>query len=433
MTFPYLCVFLGLIEDNKGATKDDLKKEQAKDATGVTDVSTPDCESSLDKEIVIEENNGGAISDKAPPFPESPPQDTPSTPKKAHPISVETPTSASKNGGNTLRVLRSSSKNTRKSYNHHFTRSFKNEDTSKRPSSSPLKSRYSRSPEDTKGWRKSTSPRGVLGKRNLAGNTEKVSPSRKSMQVSPQRRYLPKFSRGASFSKDKKSPVTTTRKQRTKAANKIQKNTVNGKLPRKGMNSNIKMNAKVVKKFSPNRNMRNSGRHSTESASKINTSRANGRTPKREPTNESESRVNQTPTNNKASLDVPISEVNAMETYINLDFVLNANQLMSELVTDSSREEGTLDTASELERRDILKLAKLYRLRVRMAGKRGELPVALIKGRESSLPEPGEVDRLLYQMTRSMVLKRQVVKSKESMKLELSRRSMASPAKKPRV
>jgi hypothetical protein len=137
-----------------------------------------------------------------------------------------------------------------------------------------------------------------------------------------------------------------------------------------------------------------------------------------------------------ATSTVSPSSDKPMDKYIDLDFLLNANQLMSELVADSSREEGTLDTASEAERRHIVDLAKLYRLRVRMGGNKGELPVALIKGRESSLPHPGQVDSLLHKMTHAMVIKTQIAKSKEQSakrKLSSSRRSMASPTKKRRV
>ena len=81
---------------------------------------------------------------------------------------------------------------------------------------------------------------------------------------------------------------------------------------------------------------------------------------------------------------------------VNLDFLLTVNQVMSDLVSDEDQEEATLDQVNKHERKEVLHLAKLYRLRVRMAAKcEGEFPVVLVKGRESCLPKPGDVDSLL--------------------------------------
>ncbi|XP_046843967.1 uncharacterized protein MAL13P1.304-like isoform X2 [Xenia sp. Carnegie-2017] len=120
---------------------------------------------------------------------------------------------------------------------------------------------------------------------------------------------------------------------------------------------------------------------------------------------------------------------NPMDQYINLDFLLNANQLMTELVVDVSREEGTMDTESKVERRFVAELAKLYRLRVRMMSKKGALPVAFIKGRESSLPMPGEVDRLLHRISQKAVSSQL---RKSAKKRKLRRREQITVASKKR-
>lgn len=103
---------------------------------------------------------------------------------------------------------------------------------------------------------------------------------------------------------------------------------------------------------------------------------------------------------------VPPGLEKPLDRYIKLDFLLTVNQVMSDLVSDGNREEAALDQVKETERKDVMNLAKLYRLRVRMAGRcEGEFPVVLVKGRESCLPKPGEVDGLLSTMSDTLANK----------------------------
>ena len=399
----------------------------------------------------------------------------------------ETATSTSEQRDSALRVLRSSSNSTSKSdsstpgtsyrRNHRLEETARSLRTNAKANPSTLSSRKShhgksplainnlakKSPrmQNKKIFQKVTPPKATLSKKVLIRNAVKSKESPSSKR-SPKRQITPKHSGKAVVSSKVKRSLAKQRPQRKKLLlSKIQRKG-HVKISRKSTSSNNKKNAKVIAKSSPKKSsplkQRNGSRLSS-SPSKNNQSRlvsnakankvganqrassgatANEKRSKGVTANESRSSKNTVNPNLSATKTstVPTLSENPMDKYIDLDFLLNANQLMSELVADSMREEGTLDTASEAERRHIVDLAKLYRLRVRMAGKlEGELPVALIKGRESSLPKPGQVDKLLHTMTRAMVIKTQIAKSKESAKkhkLSSGRRSLASPAAKKR-
>ena len=342
--------------------------------------------------------------------------------------SNETATSSKEERNSVLRVLRSHSDTTlaksassteeKSNKRNHQVKSTKRVETNtavNRTSLSPRKTRHvTNSPE------KSTSPpkRGRPPKKvvenqvSIRNAAKRTSPIKQAQ--SPQRKIMPK--RIASSPKVQKPTDTRTRQQQQLLGRRS--SPVSAKTTRKSTGSDIVKNTRN----SITKNKQSSVSPSTK-AHKV----VSGRKPKGGTADDNQSSAR------KAS---PLSEKNPMDKYINLDFLLNANQHMSELVTDSSREEGTLDTASEAERRRVVALAKLYGLRVRMVGKEGELPVALIKGRESSLPQPGQVDKLLYSMTRAMVIKRQAAESRDwtkKHKLSGSRRNAGSPAKKKRV
>ena len=399
-------------------------------------------------------------------LPDSPPHESPSSNLQTSPPD-ETATSTYEERESVLRVLRSNSDGPTqdRGRNNSLEGNVRNLRINAKRDQSSLSPRQSKSPfaannrgktspknQATNVFRKGTS---ALGKHVLIKNAAKRKQSlvRKSIQRSPPRQVTPKHSRKTMVSK--KSPPKQTLLQRNRHTKIQRKSPVGTNISRKSTGTDIRKNAKVVVKTSQKSSplkLRNGTRHSsspskTDQSKVVSNSKAkdaaNQRVSKEATANQKRSKANENSVNHSLSKEskesIAVSPVpeNPMDKYINLDFLLNANQLMSELVADPSREEGTLDTASEAERRHIVDLAKLYRLRVRMAGKEGELPVALIKGRESSLPKPGQVDKLLHQMTRAMEIKTQIAKSKESAKKHKlsgsNRRSMAaSPAKKRR-
>jgi hypothetical protein len=401
-------------------------------------------------------------------LPDSPPHlQTPSSNASNSPPD-ETATSTSAERDSALRVLRSKSDSTSKSAsstkspraNHRLKSTATSLRIDAKTNRSILSLRKSRqgplgvnnvakmSPktQNAKIFQKGTPPKTNLGKKVLIRNAAKSKGT-----PSPQRQTTPKHSGKAVISsKVKKSPAKHSPQRNKQSLTKVQKKSpVNVK----NTSSSIKKNTKVIAKSSPKKASPSKGRNdSSGSSSRINQSKAvsnakankdtanqkrsEGTTANKRHSSENTVKQSVSKGSKGATSTVSPSSDKPMDKYIDLDFLLNANQLMSELVADSSREEGTLDTASEAERRHIVDLAKLYRLRVRMGGNKGELPVALIKGRESSLPHPGQVDSLLHKMTHAMVIKTQIAKSKEQSakrKLSSSRRSMASPTKKRRV
>ena len=397
----------------------------------------------VDKETCMVEGVGQVA------FPDSLPYETPSPNIQTSPPN-ETATSTTEERENALRVLRSTSDRPAQEASEGKNNSLEGivrnlrmnaqRDQSTLPSKKSPHNTRKTSPKNTNVFQRvKPASKASLGKKALVRNAvkSKANPLRRSAQRSPRRQITPKRSgRTVVSSKVKKLP-TRQASQRNKLTQVQRKGAVGINVSRKSTDKckDIKKNAivKSSKKQSSPLKLRNGARlsrsHSKtdQSNTKANNNAANQRVSMGVTANEKRPKANE---ESKESVTAgPLSE-NPMDKYIDLDFLLNANQLMSELVTDASREEGTLDTASEAERRHIVDLAKLYRLRVRMAGKEGELPVALIKGRESSLPQPGQVDKLLHKMTHVMVLK-----SKESAKkhkLKTRRSLAASPAKKRR-
>ena len=356
-----------------------------------------------------------------------PPNGTPHI-NPSNSVPNETATSSKEERNSVLRVLRSHSDTTlaksassteekSNKRNHHVksTKRFETNTAVNRTSLSPRKTRHvTNSPE------KSTSPpkRGrppkivVENQVSIRNAAKRTSPIKQAQ--SPQRKITPR--RTVSSPKVQKPTDSRTRQQKQLLGRRS--SPARPKTTRKSTGSNIVKNTRN----SITKNKQSSVSPDTKAHKVVSGRKSKGGTGD---DNQSSAR--------KAS---PLSEKNPMDKYINLDFLLHANQHMSELVTDSNREEGTLDTASEAERRRVVALAKLYGLRVRMVGKEGELPVALIKGRESSLPKPGQVDKLLYSMTRAMVIKRQAAESRDwtkKHKLSGGRRNAGGPAKKKRV
>ena len=401
---------------------------------------------SVGKDVDMPENDQNAQSKQAPDLSSN---DTPHTNPSNSPPN-ETATSTNEERDNVLRVLRSHSdtassksgsssqdqeKSNRRNHQLINTKRLETNTDATPPSLSPRKSRHVKSPpvvdkSPSKG--RGRPAKATVGKQALSRNAAKRTPSGKQAQESAERKITPKHSRPAVSSSKVKKPTARQTKQQKKPQ---KRSPVRAKIARKSTGNGIKKNAKIIansrgRPSSPGKTTKNqSNAPPNKRANKV----MSNQKAKEATINESPSRGNDQSLARKAS---PLSEKNPMDKYIDLDFLLNANQHMSELVTDSSREEGTLDTASEAERRHVVDLAKLYGLRVRMGGREGELPVALIKGRESSLPKPGQVDKLLCKMTRAMVIKTQVAKSKEltkKHKLSGNRRGMGSPAKKKRV
>lgn len=363
----------------------------------------------------------------------------------------DTATSTSEERESALRILRSalsksdSSDKEKPKKNHRLkgvlTKSLRFEAKSNRSNIlGSKKSRNSKSPlvitnqraspktpsQNTKIYRKGTPPT----KQFLNRDKKRGRPTGKQtdkIQRNPQKKITPKYSK-INKVKTLNSPVkasVSASKRKREVLSKLQRKAGLG-------NKNTKVIAQSPKRSIPWKLKSGAGRSVTPTANTSNTKL-------KAKTSQSFSKGSNEPNTPSKKASTEPEEENPMDKYINLDFLLNANQLMSELVTDPESEEGTLDTASDIERRNIVDLAKLYRLRVRMAGGKseGDFPVALIKGRESSLPKPGQVDELLYKMKHAMAIRQQILKTKAATnKRKLTdggnRRNMASPAKKRR-
>lgn len=435
----------------------------------------------LNKENITNTNckldkDGGVPSASRGEFPVSPPPETPST-NASSSATTETATSSGEERESTVRVLRSSS------YSMSQSHSSKSHTRSQRASVKPQPNRSVLS------LRKSSLGKSLSVINDQPKNSQKmvsvqirkrgrpskastikqllIKNTRKSIYnmtilKSAKQEVTPKHSRKyVSPGKGKSPPSKQTPEQSKQQPTKTQRKTpVIATKPQKNMSSDIKKKVDLIAKSSPKKTIQLQLRNSAviSNPSKMNKSKVgySGKSKKvavnekasvegeanRKSKGVNESSSSKKPVNQNLSKESPAkentrnvgertttapitSDENPMDRYIDLDFLLNANQLMSELVTDSKTEEGTLDTTSDAERRHVVDLAKLYRLGVRMAAKDGEFPIALIKGRESSLPAPGQVDKLLCKMTNVMAKKHKLNSS--------SRPNMASPSKKKRV